>query len=64
MPAATRSGPGSGAPNAAGSPATRTTRSRSVRLSTSRGSSVRSSAPNAVYHVQSDETPPTFFWIT
>jgi hypothetical protein len=35
-----------------------------VLLNASRESRRRSSAPNAVYHCQSDDTPSTTFWIT
>ena len=58
------SGCGAGAQKSAGDPATRSTRSRSRRPNSSRGSRRRSSAPKSVYHCQSDETPSTTFWIT
>ena len=64
MPAAKKSGSGAGAPNDAGSPATRSTRSRIRRPTSSRARCRRSSAPNAVYHCQSDETPSTTLLIT
>ena len=63
-PATSRSSLGSGAPNAAGLPATRRIRSRCRRAHSGGGSMRRSSAPNSVYHCQSEETPPTTFWIT